>query len=155
MKSTSKTSLLVPSLFQWLKPLTPEFGCNAEARWGYVFRSVLENENLQSSTISRYMTGKRCIPKKYPLHYADRTSPRRPAPLYLDIDYALQMMAPDTSRCRKMLDALVLFISENINPIDQPFIMPGFIPTIPGKSEVANLFTVVLWYCICHDVTGM
>lgn len=150
----NQTTPLLPTLLQQLKPLTKTISRRAEERWFVMFQSCPAAQNIDSTTMSHLMHGRRTLSSKYIAHYADLHCPHIPPLLYADLFAALEMMHIDASKRKEMMESIKAFILTHIDPVDHIGLLPEAIPSAPVNKDVIILWTNTMWFCICHDVAN-
>ena len=147
------TYLLPPSLDICIPLVLPRLDQQVEI-WHVLFRSVPNSKNINADLASKYMTGKRHIPRSYALHYADHCNPRCPQQLYKDIHKAVRFRCPTASertRCRKQL---IEYCDQYVDPLDLALLRPTDDGHVPSQHDISMMLTRMIWHAICHDIAG-
>ena len=141
---------LLPILLDELHPMLGRISKRKEDRWSVIFDFGMDQDFSQSS-VSRYTTGKRRVPRGIVVGFADLESPRAPRQLYENLYNAIEMMHLCDGERRQLYAMLVNYIHTLIDPVDRADLLPEAILKRPTMNETAWLFCRVLYYAICYD----
>lgn len=141
---------LLPRLFSELHPMLCRISKREEDRWSVIFDFGM-GRDLSQSSVSRYTTGKRRVPRGIVVGFADLEGTRAPRRLYKNLYNAIEMMHLRDGERRQLHAKLVNYVNLYVDPVDRADLLPEAIRGIPANSEIALLLCYVLYYTICHD----
>lgn len=142
--------LLLPVLLTELLPMLQSISKCREGIWSELF-DCNADQNCAQTTVSRYWSGKRRIPRSIIMEFADLESPLAPRRLYKNLCKAIEMMHLRDADRRQLHAELVNYVNLYVDPVDRADLLPEAIHGTLANSEIALLLCHVLYYTICHD----
>lgn len=146
-----KYKYLLPQLLQDLQPMIHKVGPCAADRWSVIFGDAIGDEEISPSMVCHIIAGRRCLPRKYVINYADPQHPHAPLRLRSDLHKAVSAMHTTTTDRRWLFAAIITYIQGYVDPIDQPSLLPTAVPNMPSIDDVVTLCCITMWYAMCHD----
>ena len=122
------------------------YGLTQVDHWYHIFADYIESvdADYNTCTICRMMSGKSLIPWAMVRHYAGQGT-RCPAALIDNLhDYIADHYT--TQALREALRQAILEVLAMLPPEDQ-----GDIREYWYDDDLANMWAVMLWYCVCCD----
>lgn len=141
---------LTAQMMRNTQKIVKPYGIIQEKHWDYIFADYI-NQNADigyhSSTISRVMSGMTLLPWVMVRHYAGYGT-RCPATLVSNLRAYIDAHYWDKQR-REALWMVIMDVLVVLPPKDQEDIREYW-----DSGDLAHMWAVLLWYCICSDYAG-
>lgn len=152
-KNTKQTAVVLQSVYTALRPhLASGYAC--DSYFSDIYDDYAGGLAYLPSVVSKYYTGSRVIQRCMAAHYADYDSdnPRCPDKLY---DSLRSMTGNYSLAVRRIIHAVLISYIDTIPAADKPLLLSK---NCTGEhlstDELAALWTRVLWYAMCADLSN-